>query len=65
MSPTPDGEYTGRALVKLIFNIGKVNGGGEALRDERQRGGAGDGGKGGSLVFYLFYAANRTAAAFT
>ncbi|CAM9978364.1 unnamed protein product [Scytosiphon promiscuus] len=24
VSPTPDGEYTGRAIVKLIFNIGKV-----------------------------------------
>lgn len=24
VSPTPDGEYTGRAVVKLIFNIGKV-----------------------------------------
>lgn len=25
VSPTPDGEYTGRAVVKLIFNIGKVS----------------------------------------
>eukprot|EP00752_Nemacystus_decipiens_P001884 g1815.t1 len=24
VSPTPDGEYTGRAVVKVIFNIGKV-----------------------------------------
>ena len=34
VSPTPDGEYTGRAVVKLIFNIGKVRPGHQRWKDK-------------------------------